>query len=172
MYTVYAYFVSRNIIEIPYSVVFPLLQSLIMYWFVGLSSTPEQFFTFYLVCYLIGFAGMSLGLMLGSMIHDPKSVSAVTPALLLPFFLFSGLFKNSGNLPDWIGWVQYISPIKYGFSAFLDNEVLYVDPSMSNIAKMNFDVDLWPSIGILAALGIAFRLTSLLFLWLLRAKLE
>jgi hypothetical protein len=42
----------------------------------------------------------------------------------------------------------------------------------SNIAQMNFDVGLWASIGILAALGIAFRLLSLFFLWLLRTKLE
>lgn len=170
LYTTTAYFISRNVIEIPYSIIFPLLQSLIMYWFVGLSSTPEQFFTFYLICYLTGFAGMSMGLMLGSMAHDAKTVSTVTPAILLPFFLFSGLFKNTGNLSSWIGWIQYISPIKYSFASFLENEVLYA--SKSNIANMNFDISLWAGVGILAALGIAFRLISLFFLWLLRAKLE
>lgn len=64
---------------------------------------------------------MSLGLMLGSMITDAKSISAITPTLLLPLVLFSGLFKNSGNLPDWIGWIQYLSPIKYTYSAYLQN---------------------------------------------------
>jgi ATP-binding cassette, subfamily G (WHITE), eye pigment precursor transporter len=119
LYTTSAYFMSRNVIEVPYSIIFPLLQTLIMYWFVGLSSTAAQFFTFYLICYLISFSGMSLGLMLGSMVSDAKSVSSITPMLMLPFILFSGLFKNSGNLPAWIGWIQYISPIKYTFSAFL-----------------------------------------------------
>lgn len=112
---------------------------------------------------------MSMGLMLGSMINDAKSVSAMTPALLLPFILFSGLFKNQGNFPAWIGWIQYISPIKYGFSAYLQNEVIYV--AKSNIDRMNFDIGLWASIGILAGIGIGFRLISLFFLWLLRAKL-
>lgn len=119
LYTVTSYFLSRNIIEVPYSIVFPLLQALIMYWFVGLSSTAAQFFTFYLICYLISFAGMSLGLLLGSVVTDEKSVAAVTPMVLLPFFLFSGLFKNAGNLPNWIGWIQYVSPIKYAFSGYL-----------------------------------------------------
>lgn len=160
---------SRNVIEIPYSIIFPLLQALIMYWFVGLASTAAQFFTFYIICYFISFAGMSLGLMLGSMVTDAKSVSAVTPILMLPLVLFSGLFKNSGNLPDWIGWIQYLSPIKYTYSAFLQNEVLYAQDSLIN--QMNLDVSLWASIGILAALGLAFRLISLFFLWLLRAKL-
>ena len=69
----------------------------------------------------MGLNGISLGLMLGSMIIDQKSVAVVTPIVLLPFFLFSGLFKNTGNLSEWAGWIQYISPIKYGFSAWVQN---------------------------------------------------
>lgn len=120
---------SRNVIEIPYSIIFPLMQALIMYWFVGLSSTVGQFFTFYLICYLVSFAGMSLGLLLGSMITDTKSVSIVTPVFMLPLIVFSGYFKNAGNFPQWISWIQYISPIKYTFSAFLQNEVLHAPHS-------------------------------------------
>lgn len=95
MYSTFSYFLSRNVIEIPYSILFPLLQALIMYWFVGLANTATQFFIFYLVSYLLTINGVSMGLMLGSMITDAKSVSAVTPAVLLPFFLFSGFFKNA-----------------------------------------------------------------------------
>lgn len=121
LYSTLSYFLSRNIIEIPYSLIFPLLQSIIMYWFLALSSTPTQFFIFYLIAYLLTVNGVSLGLMLGSMITDAKSVSIVTPIILLPFFLFSGYFKNSENLSSWNGWIEYISPIKYGFAAFLQN---------------------------------------------------
>jgi ABC-type multidrug transport system permease subunit len=92
-----------------------------MYWFVGLHSTAGQFFTFYLIILLINFCGMSLGLLVGSSVKDARNVSAVTPALVLPFVLFSGYFKNQGNLANWIGWIQYISPFKYGFSAFTQN---------------------------------------------------
>jgi ABC-type multidrug transport system permease subunit len=112
---------SRNTVEIPYALIFPALQSLIMYWFVGLHSTAGQFFTFYLIILLINFCGMSLGLLVGSSVKDARNVSAVTPALVLPFVLFSGYFKNQGNLANWIGWIQYISPFKYGFSAFTQN---------------------------------------------------
>ena len=85
---------------------------------VGLSSTAPQFFIFYLVAFLVSLAGNSLGLLLGSLVHDAKSVSAITPLFLLPFILFSGFFKNRANLPVWIGWIEFISPIKYGFNAF------------------------------------------------------
>lgn len=92
-----------------------------MYWFVGLASTASQFFTFYFVAYLLAFTGMSMGLMLGSIVSDMKSVSVLTPLILLPINLFSGFFKNIGNLSSWFGWIQYLSPIKYGFAAFVQN---------------------------------------------------
>jgi len=141
-----------------------------VYWFIGLHSSADTFFTFYLISYLACFNGMSLGLMLGTIVTDSKSVSALTPAILMPFVLFSGFFKNTGNLSDWISWIQYISPVKYTFSAYVHNEVLNV--GASNIGQMNFDVGLWASVGVLVGLGVAYRILSLFFLWLLRARLE
>jgi ABC-type multidrug transport system permease subunit len=72
---------------------------------------------------LVGFAGSAIGLLIGSVILDAKSVSAVVPIILLPLILFSGFFKNRNDLPMWIGWIEYISPIKYGFIAFVENQV-------------------------------------------------
>jgi ABC-type multidrug transport system permease subunit len=125
LYSVTPYFISRNLIEIPYSVIFPLITALILYWFVGLSSTAGQFFTFYFITFLMGFSGSSLGLLLGSMITDAKSVSGVVPIIILPLVLFSGYFKNFADLPKWIGWIEYISPLKYGFTAYTLNETMY-----------------------------------------------
>ena len=122
MYSTLAYFISRNLIEMPLSGLLPFFQCLIIYWFVGLESTVVQFFTFYLIILLVALNGHSLGLMIGSMIQDEKSISIVTPIVLLPFILFSGFFKNSANLAPWIGWIQYLSPIKYGFSACIQNQ--------------------------------------------------
>lgn len=36
--------------------------------------------------------------------------------------LFSGFFLNSNTLPVYLAWIQYISPIKYGFTALIENE--------------------------------------------------
>lgn len=156
--------------ELPTSIIFPLIMSLIMYWFVGLSSTASQFFIFYLVAYLLTLNGISLGLMLGAMILDQKSVAVVTPIVLIPFFLFSGFFKNTGNIPEWVGWIQYISPIKYGFAAWIQNETMFA--ADSNIAELNLDTSLWLSVGLLLLLGVAFRMLSLFFLWWLRSRLQ
>jgi hypothetical protein len=53
----------------------------------------------------MGLNGSSLGLFLGSVILDAKSISAVIPMILLPVTLFSGFFKNRDDLPVWLGWI-------------------------------------------------------------------
>ena len=116
---------------------------------------------------LIAFAGASLGLLLGSLIFDAKSVSAVIPIVIVPFILFSGFFKNRESLPVWLGWFEYISPNKYGFIGFLENEVAY---KASRIDNLEFDLTKWEAIIVLFCLGIFFRLLSLFFLWFLRKK--
>lgn len=105
MYTTTAYFISRNIIEIPYAFIFPMLQSLIAYWFVGLSNTATQFFIFFFILYLLCFNGMSLGLLLGSVVKDQSTVGPLAPSLAITISLFSGFFKNLDNIPAWIRWI-------------------------------------------------------------------
>lgn len=125
LYGVWSYFISRNIIELPYSFIFPIFQSLIFYWMVGLNSTPEQFFTFYLILYLTSFIGGSLGMLIGSLANDSRGSGALLSLFIFVFLIFSGLLKNLANIPSWIGWIQYISPVKYTFASLIQNAVLY-----------------------------------------------
>ena len=79
----------------------------------------------YFTNFLVGLCGNSLGLLLGSIVHDAKAVSTSVSFILLPFILFSGLFKNTSNLSQWLGWIQYVSPLKYGFITVVANEMKY-----------------------------------------------
>lgn len=69
-YGVLPYFISRNVVEIPYLILCPLLVNLIMYWMVGQANTAGQFFLFYLISFIVNFAGSSLGLLIGSISKD------------------------------------------------------------------------------------------------------
>ena len=44
------------------------------------------------------------------------------PLFLLPLMVFSGFFVNSGSIPPYFWWIQWISPMKYGFTAVAINE--------------------------------------------------
>ena len=105
MYTVFEYAMSHFIVEIPELILIPLINTIILYFMVDLAQTAGQFFIFLLTYILIAFAGSSVGLLIGSVIFDAKSVAAVQPLILLPFILFSGFFKNRDDIPVWIGWI-------------------------------------------------------------------
>jgi len=136
---------------------------------IDLEATAEQFFLLYFISFLITLCGNSLGLLLGSVISDAKAVAAATSIFLIPFFLFSGQFKNFGSIPAWVGWIQYISPFKYGLAALTINETKY-RPSL--VDQMNFDIGFWGSVGLLIALAIGYRCLSLFFLWVLRSRIQ
>lgn len=160
---------ARFITDLPELVIIPIINCVILYFMIGLAHTARQFFIFFLTYMLLGMAGNSIGLLIGSVILDAKSVSAVVPIIILPLMLFSGFFKNSSNLPGWIGWLQYISPIKYGFAAFTLNEVEDRD---SLVGLLEFNIGLWASILILLGLGIGYRLLSVLFLAILKKRTQ
>jgi len=85
----------------------PFILNTILYFFIGLSQTAEQYFFFYFITFLVNLCGSSLGLLIGSMMQDVKSVSAVVPILLIPFVLFSGLFKNTIHFPSEVWLLGY-----------------------------------------------------------------
>jgi ATP-binding cassette subfamily G (WHITE) protein 2 len=83
----------------------PMISALILYWMIGLSNTAGQFFTFYFAIFLLGFAGSSVGLLLGSLIKDAKLVADSISLVIVPFVLFSGFVKNREDLPRWAFWL-------------------------------------------------------------------
>lgn len=121
LYGTFVFSLSRNIVELPFLIVIPLLWSCILYFMIGLALTAGQFFMFYFVLFLISLAGNSIGLLMGSAISEAKLISIFIPIFIMPLVLFSGFYKNNQDIPMWIGWIQYISPIKYSFIGFITN---------------------------------------------------
>jgi ABC-type multidrug transport system permease subunit len=118
----------------------------------------------------VSFLGGSLGLFIGSLSNDAKGASTLLPMFVFTFLVFSGLFKNLANIPDWIGWIQYFTPVKYTFASIINNQILY-SPN-SRIAELNLNTGLWLSIGLLAVLCIAYRLAAFFLLWKFKSKLQ
>jgi ABC-type multidrug transport system permease subunit len=136
---------------------------------IGLSSTPEQFFLFFFTNFICSLAGNSFGLLIGSSFSDPKVASGLMPLMILPMMLFSGFYKNFGDLPVWIGWIQYISPIKYSFIALANNQYNNTDAPVS---LLNFDLSLYQALGVMIGLSFFARFMSLLLLMSLKTKLQ
>jgi hypothetical protein len=44
---------------------------------------------------------------------------------LLPMILFGGLIRNLSTLPAYINWLQYFSPLRYGFNIIVLDQLKY-----------------------------------------------
>lgn len=88
---------------------------------------------------------------------------AVAPVIIMPFAIFGGFLSNADNYMDWIGWLQYVSPIRYGFeflvrNEFEDFETPENQPDTIDILGLN--VGKWYSAMILILMGIFIRLLA------------
>jgi hypothetical protein len=54
--------------------------------------------------------------------HTLQVALAVMPMLLLPLMVFGGFFVNTNSIPAYFSWIQYLSPMRYGFIAAAKNE--------------------------------------------------
>lgn len=70
MYSVFAYYMSKNVAEIPVTLLNPLLLILIVYFSFGFQRTAEQFFLLYLILCLLAVTAQSLGYMLSAMFQE------------------------------------------------------------------------------------------------------
>lgn len=169
MYSVFSYFLSRNISEFPLMLFGTVASSLIMYWMIGLRSGVGYFFMFNFITLLANLAGNAYGFLMGSFFNDAKVATGVLPMVVLPLMIFSGFFKNRADLPGWAGWLEYISPMKYSFIEFATNEYRN---TTAPIYLLNFDVSFWLSVGLMVVLIVVTKILTIVVLSLMKSRLQ
>ena len=194
MYRVWTFYLSKILADFPISTALPLLFSLILYWFVGLSNTAAQFFLFFFICWITIAVASSMGLMIGSAFTNAEVAVSVMPMVLVPLMLFAGLFVNLGSIPAWIAWIQWLSIYKWAYEAYEINEytgltltctpeeLVPVSPGVSvcpitsgeqELKLLNFtSSELWIPLVVMVGMMVVFRVLSLLFLQAQIRKLQ
>jgi len=169
MYSVFAYFLSRNIMELLMTYIGPTLYTLIVYWMMNLRSGASHFFMCLLITLMVSFAGNSYGLMISSFFNSQKVVAGMVPTVALTFIAFSGYFKNRKDIPGWLVWINYLSPMKYSFIAYAKNE--YSNTS-APIESLGFELSLAQSLVLLLVISLSARIIAFIVLSLSKAKLQ
>jgi len=67
---------------------------------------------------LIVQTSMGIGLVISSLAPDMTSATAIAPLFTMPMILFGGFIANAASTPNWLGWIQWLSPIRYANEAF------------------------------------------------------
>ena len=122
MYDVTSYYLAKITTETPLLIISPMIFAVIVYFKIGLMITAPQFFYFYLILELLTQTAASFGYFMSSIFNKEETVTALAPIVVMPLILFGGQFANPQNIPDWISWFQYLSPIRYSLEALVVNE--------------------------------------------------
>lgn len=177
-YGTLAYFFSKMIVEWPVAFIFPYLTVIIAYYMIGLTPAFSSYLMIATFAALTGLSGVGLGLLISSIFDSFRVILVVTPLILLPLFLFSGIFVSSGNLPVYFNWIKYVSPMYYCYTGMLEVQfsgtlpncnpdefecdgdkilaVLGVDTTFSIGVNVVFIVTLWMAYTFLAFLSLDF----------------
>ncbi|XP_004343059.2 ABC transporter [Capsaspora owczarzaki ATCC 30864] len=122
-YKLFPYFASKILVELPFNIFFPFLYVAILYFLIGFQATATKFFIMAFTTVLLANCGAAFGLLVGSMTSDLTVAMASVPMILLPLIIFSGLLLNLDDTPYEFYWAPYISPVRYAYGAFLNNEM-------------------------------------------------
>lgn len=66
--------------------------------------------------------GSAIGYLLSAITKREDDAVGGAPLILMPMSIFAGFFANTNTYPVWIGWMQYLSPLRFGMEALLINE--------------------------------------------------
>jgi len=92
--------------------------------------------------------------------------------IFLPWMIFTGVYINSQQIPDWLAWFQYTSPFRYAYEAYLWNQYTDFPLGTAQLDYYGYNLGLWPCIGLLFAIGIIIRLAALCALKVLVRRLQ
>ena len=105
--------------------------------------SAQKFWWFTLANVLVDNCGAALGVFVSCLFNDINMALTIMPLFLLPLMVFSGFFVNSDSIPPYFWWIQWISPMKYGFTALAINEfsglAIYCTPEQNCAPGFNGD---------------------------------
>ena len=172
MYRTSSYYVSKTIMDMPKTLLFNTIFSIIVYWMVGLRADAGAFFKFLLVVFLVSTFAESWALAVSIMVGDPQVSASLIPVFVILCVLFGGFFIESEQLPSWLHWFKFVSFVFYGFAALTINEFPSTssDPVVAQVRELAgfSNIPYWANVGALVGLILIAKICGFLCLKYLR----
>ena len=159
------YYFAKIMIEVPISLLLPLLMQLIIYWSNGFKHSAEDFGKIYLVLVLLSQNAIGMGLIISSAANNLTVATSIAPLITMPNVLFGGMLANSAALPSYISWAQWLSVIRFANEAISTVEFQGVNWKTDYyLTVLGFNLGYWKCIYILAGYMVFWRAMSMIIL--------
>ncbi|KAL4092693.1 hypothetical protein PRIC1_011684 [Phytophthora ramorum] len=180
LYHLFSWYFSKNVSEFPMQVLLPIIFFVPVYFLMDIGHGFDVFVYMQIIMVLVNSCAVGLGYMVSCLSRRVDIAPIIGVVIILPFLLFGGLLINSDDCPDYFVWVQYVSPIKYGFEALMKifwRQVpsISCDAAIENCTALtgdevlkNYSMESRSALAdgaILIAINLAFRAIGFLGLW-------
>ncbi|XP_017299741.1 ATP-binding cassette sub-family G member 4 isoform X2 [Diaphorina citri] len=131
-YSLKAYYVSVNLLDIPVAGFCCLLFTTIVYPLTGQPMELTRFTMFNCTSLLVVFIAQSVGYMVGA-VFNVVNGTFVGPVLVVPMMMFSGFGVSINDIPKYMRWGSELSYLRYGLEGYvaaiygLDRKTLQCD---------------------------------------------
>lgn len=135
-----AFYIARLASDWPMDFTLPTLFVTIIYFMGGLRYSAAAFFGNLFAVFLGMLVAQSIGLLLGILFMDPKTAQVYATIISMTMVLTGGFFVV--DLPDWIGWLRYLSFVYYTLGILLyvefNGRTIYscVSPGVGNACEL------------------------------------
>ncbi|KAI9175841.1 hypothetical protein H9P43_006205 [Blastocladiella emersonii ATCC 22665] len=115
-----AFFFSKMAVELPFQLITPAILVAISYYMVGLQHDAGKYVIATLVTVAMSLCGTAIGTMTAAAVDDLHISLVLVPLILMPMILGSDFLAS--EMPKALAWIKWLSPMAYGFRAFIKNE--------------------------------------------------
>ncbi|VIO91888.1 Uncharacterized protein BM_BM6595 [Brugia malayi] len=127
IYPVICYYLSMIMSYLPIFTIDGICMVCISYYLIGLHPTFTTFLITLLICILIEWSAISIGIMLSSISPSYAIALSISGPLLTVLSITGGLYSNVRTIHETMRWVQYFSWFRFGYESLIINEFLHYD---------------------------------------------
>ncbi|GJZ10574.1 ABC transporter G family member 35-like protein [Tanacetum coccineum] len=116
--------VPSFLLRIPISLIESVIWTIIVYWGTGLAPDASRFFKHLLLVFLIQNVAAGLFKSVAGVCKTMNMANTGGSIVLILVFILGGFILPRTQMPNWLEWAYWISPLSYSFKAFSNNEFL------------------------------------------------
>merc|ERR1711907_279842 len=114
MYSPSAYYVAKNLVDIPVQCSNPIVYSCIVYFMADIGNEALKFFSFVGLLILGSSTAMAFAMLMSAATPSLEVSQIVTPLLVVVFLLVGGFYRSTNNIPDVFKYtIEHCSFINY-----------------------------------------------------------
>ncbi|CAJ0578806.1 unnamed protein product, partial [Mesorhabditis spiculigera] len=122
VYKTSAYFLAKNLAEVPQYCLMPTIYISMVYWMSGLEPYILSFLFSILISILVVGVAISVSYAVATVFGDTAIAMTFLPIFVVPTMAFGGFFINYEDIPWYFQWLASLSYFKYGYEGLAINE--------------------------------------------------